>query len=171
MLKRGGEKRNAPALARTVPSPCRITTVEGKGVKICGMGLGGCGMSRSWPGRELCLKKKRRGVLPWLLSLHLHPGRTMPSRGLRPSLVRTHSRSSSGGSSKVVYNLQLTHKDPMVQSKIDKARRTGHTFEVRHCSPTITPLHLSERCSQNVVHATSIFFWFFLRIISESCVY
>ncbi|KAI0279368.1 hypothetical protein BGY98DRAFT_1096195 [Russula aff. rugulosa BPL654] len=53
----------------------------------------------------------------------------MPSRGPRPSLVRTHSRSSSGGSSKLVYNLQLTHKDPVVQSKIDKARRTSHTFE------------------------------------------
>lgn len=65
----------------------------------------------------------------------------MPSRGPRPSLVRTHSRSSSGGSSKLVYNLQLTHKDPVVQSKIDKARRTSHTFEVRHCFPNIKQLH------------------------------
>jgi hypothetical protein len=55
----------------------------------------------------------------------------MPTRGLRPNLTRTHSRSSSAGSSKVVLNLQLTQKDP-VQTKIDKARRTGHTFEVRH---------------------------------------
>ncbi|KAH9983610.1 hypothetical protein BJV74DRAFT_849661 [Russula compacta] len=52
----------------------------------------------------------------------------MPTRGLRPSLARTHSRSSSGASSKVVLNLQLTSKDP-VQSKIDKARRTSHTLE------------------------------------------
>ncbi|KAH9971066.1 hypothetical protein BGW80DRAFT_1323170 [Lactifluus volemus] len=52
----------------------------------------------------------------------------MPTRGLRPNLTRTHSRTSSSGSSKVVLNLQLTQKDP-VQPKIDKARRTGHTFE------------------------------------------
>ncbi|KAI9461520.1 hypothetical protein F5148DRAFT_1214862 [Russula earlei] len=53
----------------------------------------------------------------------------MPTKGLRPSLARTHSRSSSGGSSKMVLNLQLTHKDP-VQSKIDKARRAAsHALE------------------------------------------
>lgn len=93
-------------------------------------------MSRSWPGREIVFEKKKAGCccldcFPFLST----QGRTMPSRGPRPSLVRTHSRSSSGGSSKVVYNLQLTHKDPVVQSKIDKARRTSHTFEVRHCFP------------------------------------
>ena len=92
--------------------------------------------------------------------------RTMPSRGLRPSLVRTHSRSSSGGSSKLVYNLQLTHKDPVVQSKIDKARRTSHTFEVRHHSVTISQssslLHNSNgACETSFMHST-IFFLFSL---------
>src|SRR5882672_10481413 len=70
----------------------------------------------------------------------------MPTRGLRPSLARTHSRSSSGGSSKVVLNLQLTQKDP-VQSKIDKARRASHTFEVRHPFQTITPPPLPSNCA------------------------
>ena len=93
----------------------------------------------------------------------------MPSRGPRPSLVRTHSRSSSGGSSKVVYNLQLTHKDPVVQSKIDKARRTSHTFEVRHCFPDINSTALSERCSQIFEHVIPPFFYaLFSRTISES---
>lgn len=88
-------------------------------------------------GPEMVGKKKvcRLDGFPLLL----HPRPTMPTRGLRPSLARTHSRSSSGGSSKVVYNLQLTHKDPVVQSKIDKARRTTHTFEVRHHFPDISP--------------------------------
>lgn len=52
----------------------------------------------------------------------------MPTRASRPSLARTHSRSSSGGSSKVVLNLQLTQKDPLLP-KIDKARRTSHPVE------------------------------------------
>ncbi|KAI9452486.1 hypothetical protein BJY52DRAFT_1418674 [Lactarius psammicola] len=52
----------------------------------------------------------------------------MPTRAHRPTLARTHSRSSSGGSNKVVLNLQLTQKDPVLP-KIDKARRTSHTFE------------------------------------------
>ncbi|KAF8494662.1 hypothetical protein F5888DRAFT_638460 [Russula emetica] len=72
----------------------------------------------------------------------------MPSRGPRPSLVRTHSRSSSGGSSKVVYNLQLTQKDPVVQSKIDKARRTSHTFEPNprvNVSRTGSTVHVQAR--------------------------
>ena len=71
----------------------------------------------------------------------------MPTRGLRPSLARTHSRSSSAGSSKMVVNLQLTQKDP-VQPKIDKARRTSHPHEVRHRSLAIIPTASSERCSQ-----------------------
>lgn len=71
----------------------------------------------------------------------------MPTRGLRPSLARTHSRSSSAGSSKMVVNLQLTQKDP-VQPKIDKARRTSHPHEVRHHSLAITPTASSERCSR-----------------------
>ncbi|KAF8262879.1 hypothetical protein EI94DRAFT_1742391 [Lactarius quietus] len=52
----------------------------------------------------------------------------MPTRAHRPTPVRTHSRSSSGGSSKVVLNLQLTQKDPVLP-KIDKARRTSHPVE------------------------------------------
>jgi hypothetical protein len=44
----------------------------------------------------------------------------------------------------MVVNLQLTQKDP-VQSKIDKARRTSHTHEVRHRFPTVTPTAQSER--------------------------
>ncbi|KAN0138327.1 hypothetical protein V8E53_003790 [Lactarius tabidus] len=52
----------------------------------------------------------------------------MPTRAHRPTPVRTHSRSSSGGSSKVVLNLQLTQKDPVLP-KIDKARRTSHPLE------------------------------------------
>jgi len=75
------------------------------------------------------------------------PGQTMPTRGLRPSLARTHSRSSSGASSKMVVNLQLTQKD-LVQPKIDKARRTSHPHEVRHHSLAITPIASSERCSR-----------------------
>lgn len=66
----------------------------------------------------------------------------MPTRAHRPTPVRTHSRSSSGGSSKVVLNLQLTQKDPVLP-KIDKARRTSHPVEVRHSFPSITtPLYI-----------------------------
>ncbi|KAH9961492.1 hypothetical protein BC827DRAFT_1202403 [Russula dissimulans] len=71
----------------------------------------------------------------------------MPTRGLRPSLTRTHSRSSSGASSKVVLNLQLTQKDP-VQSKIDKARRASHTFEPTpraNVSRTGSTVHVQQR--------------------------
>jgi hypothetical protein len=68
----------------------------------------------------------------------------MPTRAHRPTPVRTHSRSSSGGSSKVVLNLQLTQKDPVLP-KIDKARRTSHPLEVRHCFPSITPQHIRTR--------------------------
>ena len=66
----------------------------------------------------------------------------MPTRAHRPTPVRTHSRSSSGASSKVVLNLQLTQKDPVLP-KIDKARRTSHPVEVRHSFPSITtPQHI-----------------------------
>jgi hypothetical protein len=117
-----------------------------------GYGCGCLGVGRAG---KLCLKKKRRGVVALTAFPFLSTqGRTMPSRGPRPSLVRTHSRSSSGGSSKVVYNLQLTQKDPVVQSKIDKARRTSHTLEVRHRFPNINSTALSELCSQNFVHVT-----------------
>src|ERR1700761_2477615 len=69
----------------------------------------------------------------------------MPTRAHRPTPVRTHSRSSSGGSSKVVLNLQLTQKDPVLP-KIDKARRTSHPVEVRHSFPSSTH-NTSERPS------------------------
>ncbi|KAH8996403.1 hypothetical protein EDB86DRAFT_2917918 [Lactarius hatsudake] len=67
----------------------------------------------------------------------------MPTKAHRPTLARTHSRSSSGGSSKVVLNLQLTQKEPVLP-KIDKARRTSHPFEVCHRFPSITPHSTSE---------------------------
>ncbi|KAI0287466.1 hypothetical protein BC826DRAFT_972210 [Russula brevipes] len=79
----------------------------------------------------------------------------MPTRGLRPSLARTHSRSSSGGSSKVVLNLQLTQKDP-VQSKIDKARRTSHTLEPTarvNVSRTGSTVHVQQREREQVTSA------------------
>ncbi len=90
----------------------------------------------------------------------------MPTRGLRPSLARTHSRSSSGGSSKMVVNLQLTQKDP-VQSKIDKARRTSHTHEVRHYFPTVTPTAQSERCSRTSFASPPCSVFLFLSFFGE----
>ncbi|KAI0044538.1 hypothetical protein FA95DRAFT_249171 [Auriscalpium vulgare] len=53
----------------------------------------------------------------------------MPTKAHRPGLVRTHSRSSSGGTSKVALNLQLTQKE-VVQPKVDKGKqRNGHVYE------------------------------------------
>ncbi|KAI0062849.1 hypothetical protein BV25DRAFT_1824882 [Artomyces pyxidatus] len=53
----------------------------------------------------------------------------MPTKAHRPTLTRTHSRSSSGGSSKLGLNLQFTQKDP-IQPKNDKAKRVnGHVYE------------------------------------------
>ena len=143
-------------------------------------GSSGCGLSssrrcagiwsgtcRSWPGREFRQKKKtERLALCFALAACRFPFpsfstpasvcRTMPTRGLRPSLARTHSRSSSGTSSKVVLNLQLTSKDP-VQSKIDKARRTSHTLEVRHHFLMITSTAQSERRSRTSFTSSPLF--------------
>ncbi|TFY75775.1 hypothetical protein EWM64_g8238 [Hericium alpestre] len=54
----------------------------------------------------------------------------MPVKNHRPSLTRTHSRSSSGGGSRLALNLQITQKDP-VQPKVEKGakRSTGHVYE------------------------------------------
>ncbi|TBU29580.1 hypothetical protein BD311DRAFT_756412 [Dichomitus squalens] len=51
----------------------------------------------------------------------------MPTKAHRPSgLVRTHSRTSSGGSSKPGLNLQITQKDPPPQKVPDKAKKSSH---------------------------------------------
>ncbi|KAI1796430.1 hypothetical protein LXA43DRAFT_987615 [Ganoderma leucocontextum] len=51
----------------------------------------------------------------------------MPARAHRPSgQVRSHSRSSSGGSSKIGANLQITQKDPPPARVSDKAKKSTH---------------------------------------------
>ncbi len=62
----------------------------------------------------------------------------MPVKNHRPGLVRTHSRSSSGGS-RAALNLQITQKDP-IQPKTEKgAKRPGHAYEVRAPACPICP--------------------------------
>ncbi|RPD78271.1 hypothetical protein L226DRAFT_543692 [Lentinus tigrinus ALCF2SS1-7] len=51
----------------------------------------------------------------------------MPAKAHRPSgQVRSHSRSSSGGSSKLGLNLQFTQKDPPPPRVADKAKKSAH---------------------------------------------
>ncbi|KAL7281263.1 hypothetical protein ACG7TL_004571 [Trametes sanguinea] len=52
----------------------------------------------------------------------------MPAKAHRPSgQVRTHTRTSSGGSSKLGLNLQFTQKDPAPPSRVsDKAKKSNH---------------------------------------------
>ncbi|KAF9227278.1 hypothetical protein BS17DRAFT_727353 [Gyrodon lividus] len=54
-------------------------------------------------------------------------------------LPRTHSRSSSTGSSKAALNLHFTQKDPTPPRQPEKAKKNGHVHEVRslmsHTSP------------------------------------
>ena len=64
----------------------------------------------------------------------------------------------------------LTHRDPVVQSKIDKARHTSHTFKVCHCYFPKHQLHCiiqtmlttSRTCYPNIFCT-----FFFFRTISE----
>src|SRR6266702_3287254 len=104
-------------------------------VEMLSVGASGDGVDRAG---ELSEKKRFEALLAAFPLFSITPCQIMPTRAHRPTLARTHSRSSSGGSSKVVLNLQLTQKDPVLP-KIDKARRTSHNFEVRHCFPSITP--------------------------------
>ncbi|KAI0356207.1 hypothetical protein OH77DRAFT_1401339 [Trametes cingulata] len=51
----------------------------------------------------------------------------MPAKAHRPSgQIRAHSRSSSGGSSKLGLNLQFTQKDPVPQRVSDKGKKAAH---------------------------------------------
>ncbi|KAH9942331.1 uncharacterized protein BXZ73DRAFT_41112 [Epithele typhae] len=50
----------------------------------------------------------------------------MPAKAHRPGMVRTHSRTSSGGSSKAGLNLQFTQKDPPPPRTGDKAKKSSH---------------------------------------------
>ncbi|GBE81408.1 predicted protein [Sparassis crispa] len=52
----------------------------------------------------------------------------MPPRAHRPALTRTHSRSSSNGSSKMGLNLQITQKDPPPPRISDKAKKNAHLY-------------------------------------------
>ncbi|KZT26818.1 hypothetical protein NEOLEDRAFT_212915 [Neolentinus lepideus HHB14362 ss-1] len=49
----------------------------------------------------------------------------MPQKTQRPGLTRTHSRSSSGGSSKLGLNLQFTQKDQAPPKFTDKSKKNG----------------------------------------------
>lgn len=46
-------------------------------------------------------------------------------------LIRTHSRTSSGGSSNLALNLHFTQKDPAPPKRAEKPKKNGHLYEVR----------------------------------------
>jgi hypothetical protein len=47
-------------------------------------------------------------------------------------LPRTHSRSSSGGSSKAALNLHFTQKDPAPAKQAERTKKNGFVHDVRH---------------------------------------
>ncbi|EPQ57472.1 hypothetical protein GLOTRDRAFT_120633 [Gloeophyllum trabeum ATCC 11539] len=62
----------------------------------------------------------------------------MPQKMQRPGMTRTHSRSSSGGSSKLALNLQFTQKDQLPPKFTDKTKKNGlvhHEPQQRTTSP------------------------------------
>jgi hypothetical protein len=54
----------------------------------------------------------------------------MPPKAHRTGLPRTHSRSSSGGSSKAL-NLHFTQKDPTPTKQVEKTKKNGLIHDVR----------------------------------------
>ena len=75
------------------------------------------------PGRGRC---RQWSAAPLTSSLSPSTTSTMPAKAHRPAMVRTHTRSSSGGSSKPGLNLQFTQKEPPPARVADKAKKSGH---------------------------------------------
>jgi len=63
-----------------------------------------------------------------LLTLYMPP---RPHRAGATGLPRTHSRSSSGGSSKAALNLHFTQKDPAPAKQAEKTKKNGLVHDVR----------------------------------------
>lgn len=80
----------------------------------------------------------------------------MPARAHRPSgQVRSHSRSSSGGSSKLGANLQITQKDPPSARVSDKAKKSAlFHHEVRPAFSATIQLQWRPYGSRFIVRAT-----------------
>ncbi|TFY53373.1 hypothetical protein EVG20_g10146 [Dentipellis fragilis] len=75
----------------------------------------------------------------------------MPVKNHRPGLVRTHSRSSSGGS-RAALNLQITQKDS-IQPKTEKgAKRPGHAYETGTRSASRTGSALRVQSKEHVAN-------------------